>query len=125
MFETQIDHVDAQIKTCPGCQTRNTGVFSTGLAGPVQYGLGVKATVLNLLVTQMVSLSRVRTLINTLIGRALSEATLLKYVWQLHQVLEHWEHNAIDTLLAAPARHVDETSLRVDKKTTGCMSVRP
>jgi transposase len=116
VIETRIDHVDAQIKTCPGCQTRNTGAFPTHLAGPVQYGLGVKATVLNLLITQRVSLNRVGKLIKTLIGRAISEATLLKYVEQLHQALESWEHNAIETLLASKGMHVDETSLRVDKK---------
>jgi len=116
VFETRVEHVDAQIKTCPGCQTRNKGVFPNDLSGPVQYGLGVKATVLNLLLTQMVSLNRVQKLLKTLIGRAISEATLLKYVLQLHQALEQWEQEAIDTLLTSPVMHVDETSLRLDKK---------
>lgn len=116
VFETRFEHVDAQIKSCPGCQTRNTGVFPDDLSGPVQYGLGVKAYVLNLLTTQMVSLNRAQTLLKTLIGRAISEATMLKYVWQLHQALEQWEQAAIESLLAAPVMHVDETSLRLNKK---------
>ena len=46
----------------------------------------------------------------------LSEATLLGYVAQLHHALAEWERRAIERLLASPAMHVDETSLRVDRK---------
>jgi len=52
----------------------------------------------------------------TLIGLAISEATILKYVLQLHQALAQWEQSAIEKLLESPAMHVDETSLRVDRK---------
>jgi transposase len=113
VFETRVEHVDAEIKACPGCQTLNKGDFPGDLSGPVQYGLGVKATVLNLLITQMVSLNRAGKLLKSLIGRTLSEATMLKYVWQLHQALARWEQDAINTLLASPVMHVDETSLRL------------
>jgi hypothetical protein len=64
----------------------------------------------------MLSLRRVQQSIQTLIGQAISEATILKYVLQLHQALEPWERSAVERLLSAPAMHVDETSLRVDKK---------
>ena len=46
----------------------------------------------------------------------LSEATILKYVLQLHLALENWEKAAIEQLLTSPSMHVDETSMRVDKK---------
>ena len=52
---------------------------------------------------------------HVLIGQLLSEATLLGYIAQLHRALAQWEHHAIKRLLAAPAMHVDETSLRVDR----------
>ncbi len=51
-----------------------------------------------------------------MIGSVLSEATLLKFVWRLHQSLETWEAKAIDSILQAPSIHVDETSFRVKKK---------
>lgn len=35
---------------------------------------------------------------------------------QLHRALAHWEQTAIDQVMALPVLHVDETSLRVDKK---------
>jgi hypothetical protein len=82
----------------------------------LQYGPGIKAYAINLLVAQMLSLKRVQQSVRTLIDLTLSEATLLKYVLQLHQALAAWEQAAVDQLLAQPTLHVDETSLRVERK---------
>ena len=73
----------------------------------MQYGSGIKACVLNLLIARMISLKRVQHSIQTLIGQVISEATILKYVLQLHLVLERWEGLAIDRILTHPAMHVD------------------
>jgi len=116
IFEKVVSHVDAQIKQCPACQTTNKGPFPADMHGPLQYGPGIKAYVLNMIIAQMVSLRRVQQSIKTLIGQVISEATMLKYVMQLHHCLEPWEQGAIDQILAMPAMHVDETSLRVDRK---------
>ena len=86
------------------------------MPGPLQYGPGIKAYVVHLLIAQMLSLKRVAQSMHALIGRTLSEATLLGYVAQLHHALAEWESHAIERLLAMPAMHVDETSLRVDRK---------
>ena len=86
------------------------------MPGPLQYGPGIKAYVVHLLSAQMLSLKRVAQSMHALIGRTLSEATLLGYVAQLHHALAQWERHAIERLLASPAMHVDETSLRVDRK---------
>jgi len=115
VFEKVVEHVEAEIKDCPHCGGRTKAPFPSHLAGPLQYGLGIRAFVLNLLVAQMVSLKRVQQLLNTLIGQVLSQATLLGYVLQLHRALERWEQEAIDALLQQPTLHVDETSLRVDR----------
>jgi transposase len=115
IFEKVVTHIDAEIKHCPACQARTRGVFPTDMAGPLQYGPGVKAYALNLLIGQMIALQRVQQMIRTLIGQVISEATLLKYVLQLHRALADWEQAAIEQLLAQPALHVDETALRVDK----------
>lgn len=116
VFEKRVDHIDAQIKRCPCCKHIAKGEFPSSMTGPVQYGPGIKAYVLNLLVVQMVSLNRVQKLLKTLIGRALSEAVMLKYVLQLHEALASWERDAIEKLLASPVMHADETSLKLDKK---------
>jgi transposase len=64
----------------------------------------------------MISLKRVQQSIKALIDKAISEATILLYVGQLYSILEVWEQTAIQQLLREPTIHVDETSLRVDKK---------
>lgn len=115
VFEKVVTHIDAEIKRCPACQARIRGIFPSDMAGPLQYGPGVKAYALNLLIAQMIALKRVQQMIRTLIGQMISEATLLKYVLQLHRALADWEQAAIEQLLTQPALHVDETSLRVDK----------
>jgi transposase len=116
IFEKVISHVDAEIKLCPRCDTRNKGRFPADMSGPLQYGPGIRGYVMNLLIAQMVSLKRVQQSIRTLIGQVLSEATILKYVMQLHHALESWEESAVEQLLQMPSMHVDETSLRVDRK---------
>lgn len=116
IFEKNINHTDAEIKQCPKCKTITKGKFPTDMPGPLQYGTGIKAYMLNLLIAQMVSLNRIQKMIKTLIGNVISEATILKYVMQLYLALEDWEQSMIKKLLTMPAIHVDETSMRIDKK---------
>ena len=116
VFEKVVEHTDAEIKQCPGCGTTQKGPFPADLHGPLQYGNGLKAFIINLLVSQMVALKRVQGLVQSMIGETLSEATLLKWVMRLHQALESWERYAIEQLLSSPSLHVDETSFRVDRK---------
>ena len=116
LFEKVVHHVDAQVKDCPRCQQRTTAQFPADMSGPLQYGNGLKAYMMNLLIAQMVPLDRVLKSVKTLIDVAMSPATLLKFVIRLHTALERWEAMAIDELLRLPALNVDETSLRVDRK---------
>ncbi|MGY6278274.1 IS66 family transposase, partial [Methylomonas sp. MgM2] len=92
------------------------GLFPADLYGPLQYGDGLKAFVINLLICQMVALNRVQKLLTSMLDVVISESTLLKFVLRLHLALETWETQAKEQLLRAPAIHVDETSLRVDRK---------
>ena len=116
LFEKVVTHIDAEIKPCPHCGTEARGSFPEAFCGPLQYGAGIKAYALNLLIAQMLSLKRVQQSLETLLGQVISEATILKYVLALHLALEQWEKTAIERLLTLPALHVDETSLRVDRK---------
>ena len=116
IFEKVESHVDAEIKECPRCQAVTKGQFPKAMAGPLQYGAGIKAFILDLLIAQMLSLKRVQQSIMALIDKIISEATILNYVMQLHLALEAWEQAALEQLLSEPAIHVDETSLRVEKK---------
>ena len=116
VFETVERRITAEIKNCPRCHTRTRGSFPDSMQGPLQYGPGIAAYVVHLLCAQMVSLKRTATMIQAMTGRLLSEATLLGFVSRLHQALEPWEAAAIEKLMDIPVLHVDETSLRVNRK---------
>jgi len=116
VFEKTVEHFDAEIKDCPSCHSEVKGQFANDLKGPLQYGNGIKAFVICLMTSQMVAVKRAQGMLNTLIGRVISEATILSYLIRLHVALEQWEISAKETLLKQQCIHTDETSLRVDKK---------
>lgn len=116
IFEKVVEHVDAQIKRCPACESTSKGKFPSDMKGPLQYGDGLKAYIINLLVCQMISLNRAQKLIKAMIGSIISEATMLKFILKLYLALAGWEASATEALLNHPAINADETSLRVDKK---------
>ena len=117
VFEKVVTHVDVDIKTCPHCETDVKGSFPSDMHGPLQYGNGLKAYVINLACTQMISLSRIQKLVKAMFGQSLSQASVLKYIWALHNSLEDWEVKAKQEILQAPAINVDETSLKVKSET--------
>lgn len=116
VFEKTVEHMDAEIKQCPSCDAKVKASFPEDMQGPLQYGSGIKAFVISLLITQMVSLNRAQKMIKTLIGKVMSEATILSYIMRLHIALDQWELSAKELLLNQPCIHTDETSLRVEKK---------
>jgi transposase len=116
IFEKVTEHVDVEVKQCPSCDATVKGRFPSDMHGPLQYGDGLKAFIINLVICQMVSLNRVQTLIKSMMGVVIAEATMLKYIINLYNALEEWEAQSISQLLTMPSLHVDETSLRVDKK---------
>jgi len=116
VFEKVVEHVDAEIKRCPICDSTVKGIFPADMHGPLQYGDGLKAFVINLLVCQMVAVNRVQKLVNSMIGVVISETSLLKFVLRLYQALEEWEYQATEQIIKTHVINVDETSLRVDKK---------
>lgn len=116
VFEKVVEHVDTQIKHCTACGNNAKAKFPQDMPGPLQYGNGLKAYIINLLVCQMVSLNRVQKMVKTLIGTVISEASMLKFVLRLYEALADWETRAIDQLLNSPAMNVDETSLRMNKQ---------
>lgn len=116
IFEKIVEHFDAEIKDCPSCHAKVKATHPTDLHGPEQYGNGIKAFVIQLLICNMVALKRAQKMLCALIGRVISEATLLGYVMKLYFALGDWEKFAKAQLLKSSCINVDETSLRVDKK---------
>lgn len=115
-FEKVVEHVDAEIKECPSCDSIVKGDFPDDMPGPMQYGNGIKSYIINLLVCQMISINRAQKLVKAMIGTIIAEATMLKFILRLHLALAEWEKNTIKKIMSQPAMNVDETSLRVNKK---------
>ena len=105
-----------EIKDCPECHARTKGPFPENMPGPLQYGNGIKALTIDLLVAQMLSLRRCTELEHAITGIKLSEATCLSYIERINDSLQPWKAAAKKRLLTRPALHVDETGFRVDKK---------
>ena len=116
IFEKVVTHVDAEIKICPSCESTTKGIFPSNMHGKLQYGDGLKAFAINLVVCQMVALGRAQKLIKSMIGQAISETTLLNFIMRLHLSLAPWEEQVINVLENSHVMNVDETGLRVDKK---------
>lgn len=91
IFQKVIEHLDAQIKKCPDCNAIIKAKFPSDMPGPLQYGNGLKAYIINLLVCQMIAMKRTQGLIKSMIGTIISEATMLKFVLRLYLALENWE----------------------------------
>ena len=89
--------VDAEIKDCPECRARTKGRFPENMQGPLQYGNGIKAFMINLLVTQMVSLNRAVGLLQAMSGIKLSEATCLR-TFPRYNLIEIFERLNIITV---------------------------
>jgi len=116
VYEITEHVVTSESKECPECQFINKVKFPVGMDGKVQYGIGIKASIINFLMVQMMSLERVSEHFKGLIGRFISQAVMLKYLAQFSSSLEQWEDDQIERILGSPVIYCDETSLRVDKK---------
>ena len=115
-FTVEEVKVVADIKDCPECHARTKGCFPENMPGPLQYGDGIKALTIDLLVTQMLSLNRCTELVQAMTGIKMSQATCLGYIDRLYDSLEQWEADAKEHLLTRPALHADEIGIRVNKK---------
>ena len=116
VYELKEHTVVSEHKECPCCGQINKGNFPQEMAGKVQYGIGIKASIINYLSVQMISLERVQEHFKGLLGRFISQAIMLKYLTQFSESLEEWEKGQIKKILSSPVIYCDETSLRVDKR---------
>ena len=70
---------------------RTKGQVSDTMPGPIQYGPGLKAFMLNLLVAQMLSLKHAALLSQAITRRRIFAVTGSKWISGLNQALQSWE----------------------------------
>ena len=82
-------------KYCPEFGERNKAEFPDGIDGKIQYGDGIKASIINFLMVQMISLIRVQEHFRGLTGRSISRSVMLKYIEHFAEFLKEWENKLI------------------------------
>ncbi|WP_073075376.1 IS66 family transposase, partial [Phormidesmis priestleyi] len=103
----------AEVKCCPGCQSRNRGAFPVGVNSVVQYGASLKSLMGYLLDYQLLPSARVEELFADVFGCALSEATLYTSRERCFDELEPVEDWIFEQVASADVIHCDETGMRV------------
>ncbi len=66
VFEVVERRVEAEVKECPDCRARTKGRFPDDMPGPLQYGAGLQAFVVNLPGAHMLSLRRAVALVQAI-----------------------------------------------------------
>jgi hypothetical protein len=124
--EKVIDHVDAEVKRCPTCAATTKSLFPSDRHGPLQHGDGLKAFVINLVVSQMVALNRVQKLVKSMIGVVIAEATLLKFILRLQPGIGNLEASGhrVDTQCTSDKRRRNFFPGRHKKSLDPCLFVR-
>lgn len=117
IYEITKKEITAEIKECGACGGITKGNFPEGIDGKLQYGIGIKAAIINYIIVQMFSYERCSEHFKGLIGRFISQATMLKYIMSFYLSLAKWEAEKVKELLKMPVIHVDETSVRINKAT--------
>lgn len=115
LYEVVTHKVISEQKNCPDCGHVNKGKFPVGMDGKLQYGDTVKAMIINFIVVQMMSLQRLQEHLMSIMGRSLSQAIMLKYLFQFSVSLKNWEITQIEKILKCGHIHCDETSVRINK----------
>jgi transposase len=99
------------------CGRKHKADFPPGIVAPVQYGCGIKALAVYLMVNQLVPMERTQQIFKDILGISLSQGTLTTIATQAFDGLEKTEEVIKENILASPVVHADETGCDVSKDT--------
>jgi transposase len=89
--------------------------FPEGVNAPVQYGSGIKALAVYLIVQQLLPVQRTQRIFKDMLNIELSQATLQSYTVVGYHGLETTENGIKNQIVSAEVAHADETGCDVDK----------
>jgi transposase len=99
---------------CPGCGTVSAAAGPAGVCAPVQYGSGVAAVVVYLLVRQHLPVARVAEVCADLLGMSVSTGWIAGQLGRAATALTGFDARARDVLRHSPVAHFDESGARSD-----------
>ena len=102
---------------CPQPEDTLTGSFPDGINSTMQYGANLEALAIALNTVGMVSLSRTHEILSGVFGIPISTGTIAAMVSDCAAKVTGTVQEIKEAVIHEPLVHVDETGLRVDKKT--------
>ena len=102
---------------CAGCGTVSTAAAPPAVAAPVQYGPGIAAVVVYLLVRQHLPVARVAELCTDLLGVTVSTGWIGGQLGRAATALSGFDERAREVLRASPVAHFDESGGRAAGRT--------
>ena len=110
-----IEH-KAEIKTCRGCGTVNTGNFPVEVNKSVQYGSGVKSLSTYMSMYQLIPYKRVEDFFRDQIGLPISSGSIFNFNMEAYVKLQDFETLLKEKLHNSPLNHCDETGININGK---------
>lgn len=105
----------SSVKLCR-CGKKNTGIFPKNIKTPVQYAANVRAMGIYL-TNQFVSKERISDIFRDLFQLPISDTTLMSFDEELAEKLTPFNEAVLDAIKKADIKHLDETGMRITKKT--------
>lgn len=113
LLKLEVTEHRAEIKQCPHCNHKNTGLFPKGVDGPVQYGQRMKSVMVYLSAYQFIPYGRLQALWGDLFSCPPSQGTLVRANQECAEHLAEAEQHIKDHILASSVVHFDETGLSI------------
>jgi transposase len=99
------------------CGYEHKAAFPCDIVAPMQYGSGVKALAMYLMINQLVPMERTQRIFKDILGIPLSQGTLTAVATQAYDGLEKTDETIKECILASEVAHADETGCDVSKDT--------
>ena len=114
-----VEHQTLEINDCPFHKEQTLrGNFPDNVRATMQYGDNLKALVVTLNTVGMVSVNRTHEILASLFGVPIATGTIIAMVYEFAERIKDTVQEIQKKVTDSPIVHFDETSTRVDGKTT-------
>jgi transposase len=115
-IELKVTEHQAEVKTCPHCQTEQQAEFPPLVTNVLQYGARLKSMMVYLMEGQLLPSARTCEILSDVLGVNISEGTLFNTRSQCFKQLAGQEEAIKNEIIGSDVVHFDETGLRVKGK---------